>query len=181
MTIKNSLPYAGHGVNEHGRTVIPVGLAVGPSGHEVAQPVAGSGIPAGATLALTEAAHNVALILLNTLAGSVVTLPPSTGKGARYRFMVDALATSNSHVIKVANATDVMRGVIFSGDDTSDNAVAFKAGDTADTITLNRTTTGSVTVGEYIEIEDYKAGFFRVSGFISNTGTPATPFSATVS
>lgn len=180
MTILKSLPYAGFGVNADNKFVTPAGFAVGASGSEVAQPVAGAGIAAGATLALTEVAHNGALILLNTAAGSVVTLPASTGKGARYRFMVSVLATSNSHQIKVANGTDVMKGSIFSKDDTSDNAVAFFAGASDDTITLNRTTSGSVAIGEYIEIEDYAAGFFRVSGFIANTGVPATPFSATV-
>lgn len=180
MTIVASLPYAGHGVDANNRTVIPVGLSVGASGSEVAQPVVGAGIAAGATKTLTEAAHNGSLILLDTAAGSVVTLPASTGKGAVYRFMVSVLATSNSHIVKVANSTDVMKGMVFSRDDTSDNAVSFFTGASDDTITLNRTTTGSVVVGEYIEIEDYAAGFFRVNGFIANTGTPATPFSATV-
>jgi len=138
-------------------------------------------IAAGATKTLTLADHFGKIILLDTLAGSVVTLPTSTGSGAVYKFLVSAIATSNSHIVKVANATDVMRGMIFSVDDTSDNAVGFIAGATADTITLNRTTTGSVSVGEIIEIEDYAAGFFRVLGFITNTGSPATPFSATVS
>lgn len=137
-------------------------------------------IAAGSTLTLTNATHSGKTIKLDTVTGSVVTLPAATGSGARFRFRVSLLATSNSHKIQVANSTDVMQGYIFSVDDTSDNAVGFFTAATSDTITLNRTTTGSVSLGEFIEIEDIASGFFHVRGFISNTGTPATPFSAAV-
>lgn len=136
---------------------------------------------AGSALTLTTVQHNGRTIKLDTLAGSTVTLPAATGSGAKYKFVVSALATSNSHVIKVANSSDAMQGYIFSRDDTSDAAVAFFAtAGTSDTITLNRTTTGSVVVGEQIEIVDFAANRWQVTGFIANSGTPATPFSATV-
>lgn len=137
-------------------------------------------VAAGSALTLTVATHNGKTIKLDTAAGSTVTLPAATGSGARFRFVVSVLATSNSHIIKVANASDTMQGLIFLRDDTSDNAVAFAAGATADTITLNRTTTGSVALGEVIEVEDFATNVFHVRGFLANTGTPATPFSATV-
>lgn len=121
------------------------------------------------------------LILLDTLAGSVVTLPASTGSGKVFRFQVSVLATSNSHIVKVANSTDVMKGFACIADtDTSGVGYQFMTASTSDTVTLNRSTTGSVTVGEYIEVEDYSAGFWLVSAFLSGTGTPVTPFSATV-
>lgn len=138
-------------------------------------------VAAGSTLTLTNAVHSGKTIKLDTLTGSVVTLPAATGSGARFRFRVSVLATSNSHKIQVANGTDVMQGFIFSVDDTADGAVGFFAAATSDTISLNRTTTGSVSLGEFIEIEDIAAGFFHVRGYISNSGTPATPFSAAVS
>lgn len=120
-------------------------------------------------------------VLLDTAAGSVVTLPAATGSGAVYKFIVSVLATSNSHIIKVANSSDTMQGLIFTMDDTAAAALAFAAvAGTSDTITLNRTTTGSVTVGEHIEIVDIATNKFQVRGFISNTGSSATPFSATV-
>lgn len=137
-------------------------------------------VSAGATLTMTLAAHFGKIIKLDTLAGSVVTLPAATGSGAVYRFVVSVVATSNSHIIKVANSSDTMQGLIFTVDDTSDNAQGFIAGATADTITLNRTTTGSVSKGECIEITDFATNVYHVKGFISNTGTAATPFSATV-
>lgn len=138
-------------------------------------------VAAGSALTMSEASHAGKTINLDTAAGSTVTLPASTGSGAVYRFRVSVLATSNNHIIKVANSSDAMEGYVFSRDDTSDNAVAFFAtAGTSDTITLNRSTTGSVVIGEYIEITDIAANRFHVRGMIANTGTPATPFSATV-
>lgn len=142
---------------------------------------AGAAVAGGSAITLTIADHSGKLIALDTAAGTTATLPAASGSGAKFRFYVSVLATSNSHIVKVANATDVFIGMIFSMDDTSDNAVAFAAAATSDTITLNRTTTGSVSKGEYIEIEDIASGIFLVRGFITNSGTPATPFSATVS
>lgn len=181
-----STPYANRGVDVSGFDTFPTGVKapaflMGPSGSEVAMGVRGPGISVGATLTLTTALHQGRLLNLDTAAGSVATLPAATGTGDRYRFNVTVLATSNSHIVKVANSTDTLQGTMFSQDDTSANAVAFSAiAGTDDTITLNRTTTGSVTIGEYFEIEDIAAGKFLVRGNITNTGTPATPFSATV-
>lgn len=139
-------------------------------------------IAAGSTKVLNQVDHANRTIKLDTATGSTVTLPPATGSGFSYKFVVSALATSNSHIVKVANAADSMQGYVFSRDDTSDNAVSFFAvAGTSDTITLNRTTTGSVTVGESFVITDFAANRYQVEGFISNTGTPATPFSAAVS
>lgn len=140
----------------------------------------GSYVAAGATKTLTAAANSGQLVKLDTAAGSVVTLPAATGSGVKFRFLVTVLATSNSHIVKVANASDTMIGIIFSMDDTAAAAVAFAAGATADTITLNRGTTGSVTLGEWLQVEDVAANLWFVHGFVTNTGTPATQFSATV-
>lgn len=139
-------------------------------------------IAAGGTLSVTQALHAYRTIDLDTATGSVCTLPAAAGTKARYRFAVKVLATSNSHIIKVANGTDVMRGVIASIDsDTSDAVAWWGTTATSDTITFNRSTTGSVYIGEYVELEDTKTGFWTiVSGFFGATGTPATPFSATV-
>lgn len=138
-------------------------------------------VAAGSTLTLTAALHAGKIINLDQLAGSVVTLPAAAGTGNRYRFIVSVLATSNSHVIKVANSSDAMCGIIqtMSDDPATMKGFAAVAG-TSDTITLNRTTTGSVTVGEYIEIVDVATNLFLVQGVTSSTGTEATPFSNAV-
>lgn len=121
------------------------------------------------------------IVQLDTLAGSTVTLPAALGTGNIYTCVVTVLATSNSHKIQVANATDVMRGVVASVDTDTSDAVAFFAAATAsDTITLNRSTTGSVSIGETFRLRDVKAGFWQVEGWYGATGTPATPFSAAV-
>jgi len=144
------------------------------------------GVPAdfvavGSALALSQNRHANRTMLLNTAAGSTATLPAATGSGFTYTFIVSVLATSNSHVIKVANASDAMQGSIFTRDDTADNAMAFFAtAGTSDTITLNRSTTGSVVVGEVIRITDIAANRYQVEGFTATTGAPVTPFSAAV-
>jgi hypothetical protein len=138
-------------------------------------------VNAGSALTINPAIHSGRVIGLNALAGSTVTLPAATGTGNQYIFAVTVLATSNSHVIQCANATDTMQGFItsvLSGTPTTNNTW-FAAAD-VDTITLNRTTTGSVTLGEYIEITDIASGTWQVNGQTSQTGTAATPFSDTV-
>lgn len=138
-------------------------------------------VPAGGTLTLTAAAHAGKTIALNTATGSVVTLPAATGSGAVYRFLVTALATSNSHIVKVADANHTMKGTIELVDaDTPGTVTGFVTASDSDTITLNRSTTGSVTVGEWIELTDIAANTFAVRGVLSNTGSGATPFSAAV-
>ena len=143
--------------------------------------MAAAPIAAGGTLSVTQALHAYRTINLDTAAGSVCTLPAAAGTKARYRFAVSVLATSNSHIIKVTG-TDVIQGVLPIIDTDSSNAVSmFGTASDSDTITLNRSTTGSVRIGEYIELEDTKTGFWSiVTGFLTGTGTVATPFSATV-
>lgn len=146
------------------------------------RPWAGLLVPAGATktLAPTDAFK---LVKLDTLAGSVVTLPPALGSLRRFDFVVSLLATSNSHIVKVANAVDVMTGIILGSRIDVGNAVlGFAAASTSDTVTLNRTTTGSVSLGEWLEFIDIASGIWHVRGVLSATGAAfATPFSATVS
>lgn len=137
--------------------------------------------PVGSALTMRQNDHQYGTFNLDTLTGSTATLPAATGSGAKYTFIVTVLATSNSHVIKVANSLDAMQGFIFTRDDTADAANSFFAvAGTSDTITLNRSTTGSVVLGEFIEVIDIGVNKYQVGGFIANTGTPATPFSATV-
>ena len=137
-------------------------------------------VAAGSTLTITKALHNGATIKLDTLTGSVCTLPAATGTGAVYRFLITVVATSNSHIIKVANSSDTMQGIVFSSTDTTNLVSAWRTAASSDTITLNRSTTGSVNLGEYIEIMDIATNIFSVRGFTASDGVIATPFSATV-
>lgn len=139
-------------------------------------------VAAGAAKSLTVADNSGQTVKLDTAAGSVVTLPAATGSGARFRFLVTVLATSASHKIQVANSSDTMIGIINGTRVDSGNAVlGFAAQAASDTITLNRSTTGSVTLGEWVEVEDVAANLWAVSGMLSATGAAfATPFSAAV-
>lgn len=137
-------------------------------------------VAAGSTKTLVQSQHSGKIIKLDTAAGSVVTLPTSTGAGAVYKFLVTVTATSNSHVIKVGNATDEFRGYVVQDSDTATAPNIWWAADNDDTITLNRTTTGLAAQGEYFEIVDAVLGHFYVRGYSQASDTEATPFSATV-
>lgn len=140
----------------------------------------GNYIAAGAARTLADTDHK-AIIKLDTVGGSVVTLPTSSGSGKVFRFIVSVLATSPNHVVKVGNSTDVMQGIIgIVGTLPAGTGTAFAANATSDTITLNRSTTGGVTLGEHFAVEDITSGVWQVTGYLTATGTPATPFSATV-
>jgi len=140
-------------------------------------------INAGSALTLT-AGNSNQTINLNAAGGSTVTLPAASGSGVFFRFLQTAAAPSAPHVIKVANNTDFMIGII----DTVDSAtvtgyVAANSGTVAtnsDTITLSSTTTGGLNVGTWIEVEDVAANTWAVRGQTSSSGTAATPFSAAV-
>lgn len=138
-------------------------------------------VAAGSTLSVTEKTHGARIVKLDTLAGSTVTLPAATGSMAKFKFIVTVLATSNNHIVKVANAADTMIGMLLElSDDANNVAKGWPASATSDTITLNRSTSGSVTVGEWFEVQDIATNLWHVSGCISANGTEISPFSATV-
>lgn len=139
-------------------------------------------VPVGdTTISISNEKHADRNMLLNNTSGVTATLPKASGTGDKFRFTVGALATANSHIIKVSSTSDVMVGAIWLGDsDTAGTTTAFTTNSTHDTITLNRSTTGSVTKGEYVELQDIANNTWQVIGFVTNTGNGATPFSSTV-
>ena len=132
------------------------------------------------TLSVTVASHNGKTITLNRAAGQAVTLPASTGGGARFRFVVGTTITSNTTTIKAANASDSIQGfsTVVSDDSAAAKGFAATAG-TDDTITLDGTTRGGY-VGDVITVEDIAENRFQVEVVGRASGTEATPFSATV-
>jgi hypothetical protein len=140
-------------------------------------------VAGGSATTLTVADYEGKTILLDTAAGTTVTLPAATGSGAKFRFVVSVVNTSNSHKIQVADATDIMYGNIISNStgDTPDLAQPWPTAADSDTITLNGTTTGGVAIGDWVEVEDIKANAWAVTGIVTASGTEATPFSAAVS
>lgn len=132
---------------------------------------------ADATIAITAAAHLGSRVVLNRAAGVTVTLPASSGSGNRYEFFL-AVDASGSQIIKVANATDVMMGVAYLGNDSA-GASCFYTADASDTITLNGTTTGGYK-GAKVVVDDIASGKWAVFVYSEASGAEATPFSATV-
>lgn len=131
--------------------------------------------------AITELAHDGKTIVMGG-AGSArtFTLPASTGSGAKFRFVVGAVNTSN-YLIKSVAGTDTMDGTVLNSDsDTSGALRGFTAAATDDTITLNGSTTGGAAIGDWVQLEDIAANQWTVTGSVTATGAPATPFSDTV-
>jgi acetamidase/formamidase len=136
-------------------------------------------VAAGSTLAASKALHDGKTILLDTLTGSVVTLPAATGSGCKIRVFEKIAATSNSHKVQVQNSTDVMAGNMGVTLSTG-VGVNFPTVAASDTVTLNRTTSGGATNGGHMDFEDIAAGIWSVRGQLNGSGVLVTPFSAAV-
>ena len=136
-------------------------------------------IPVTASRTLTRSDIG-APIVVNAAAGLTLTLPASSGSGDDFEIVIGTSVTSNSVIVRVANGTDVMRGVAMNAADAGDTIVAFETAAASDTITMNGTTTGGL-VGDRILLKDIAAGFWQVQVIGAATGTEVTPFSATVS
>ena len=117
--------------------------------------------------------------VVNAAAGAEVTLPPATGSGFRYTFIVGTTVTSNANVIQVANSDDIMQGVVIGAAESDDSVNGWEAASDSDTITMDGSTTGGI-VGDRVELVDVAENVWAVNGTIQQTGTEATPFSAAV-
>ena len=134
-----------------------------------------------AATTLTAPLHAGRTMLLSLLAGFTTVLPPAVGGGDIYHFKVGIVRTSNSYIIEVASADDTMAGPVSIVDtDSSDNMEGFAASSTSDTITLNATTSGGLTIGDWIELVDVAVNLWHVSGQLTGSGNLVTPFSAAV-
>lgn len=164
-----------------GATGAEVQLTATPAEVNAVADVSGRLINLNATsLSITAATHGERIVTLShTVAASTVTLPAATGTGNIYRFIV-AEVNINNHVIKVANATDVLEGAAIMCNDTDATVSGFETAADSDTITLNGTTTGGAAIGDSVILTDYASGKWHVESRLTGTGTEATPFSATV-
>ena len=131
-----------------------------------------------ATVTLRDDVHAGRVTILNRAAGVTATLPAATGSGARYELVLAADASGNQ-IVQVADATDIMMGVAYLGNDSA-GASCFYTADTSDTITLNGSTKGGYK-GARIICDDIAANTYAVMVFSEASGTEATPFSAAVS
>src|SRR4051812_17300802 len=75
-----------------------------------------------AATTITSELHDGQTLLMGAAGASLsFTLPAATGTGAKFRFRVSVVNTSN-YVIQVANSTDVMAGGIIMGTDSAGGA-----------------------------------------------------------
>lgn len=135
-----------------------------------------------ASTTITQELHDGQTLLMGASGAALTfTLPAALGTGAKFKFRVGVVNTSN-YIIQVANSTDVMGGGVIVNDDSATGVQGFDTTATAgaDTVTLNGTTTGGVSIGDWVELEDIKSGFWGVTGILTASGTEATPFSAAV-
>jgi len=133
--------------------------------------------------ALDAATHgNGKYVTLDLLAGFDTTLPAATGSGDIYEIAIGTVSTSNDYGILVTT-TDIMQGsvVLIDTDTVADSATGFATTGTSDSLTMNATTTGGLTIGDAVKFIDVASGVWHVSGTITGSGTIATPFAAEVS
>ena len=136
-----------------------------------------------ATDAITVAEHAGRILLMGEVGGDAAatfTLPAATGSGAEFQFIVSVVNTSN-YVIAVADATDTIDGSVILHQDSANTVVSFNTASDSDTITLNGTTKGGVSIGDEITLIDIATNQYMVKGVLTASGTEATPFSAAVS
>lgn len=172
---------------ESGASLKLAGVAISATAAEInrAATLSGRVVVITATAAITEADHEGKTCVLREAGGNALvtlTLPAATGAGGRYRFVVDEVNTSN-YVIKSVAGTDIMRGTVIGAsitDSATEAARTWTAGASDDTFTLNGTTMGGVTRGDWVEFEDIAADGWAVRGVITQSGSEVTPFSNTV-
>ena len=122
--------------------------------------------------------HAGAVVTLDAAAGLTVTLPAATGTGDAYTIVVGTTVTSNSYIVRVASASDIMQGAVAVSTDIA--GVTCPTTSTSDTITMSGTTTGGIK-GSTIVLTDVASGVWAVGGALVSSGVAATPFSAAVS
>lgn len=135
------------------------------------------------TITLNAAQHDHRPITIQSASGCTITLPAATGSGAVYNIFVGTTLTSGSLIVKVANATDYMRGGAYTVGAAAATFLTANTGTVAtesDTVTFNRTTTGLGTQGDFVECTDLAPNLWGVECDYASSGTAATPFSAAV-
>jgi hypothetical protein len=130
-----------------------------------------------ASATLNRKRHAGTTTVINAAAGLTLTLPAASGTGDEYTIFVGTTVTSNNAIIQVANASDIMQGVLSVATDIA--GVTCPTTTTSDTITMSGSTTGGIK-GSYVVLKDMATNVWEVSGSLVSSGTEATPFSAAV-
>lgn len=142
-----------------------------------------SPIAAGATLSLT-AANSDTVTLLNTAAGSVVTLPAALGTGNIYKFVVTTTTTSGAHKILAASSSDFLIGNSV-GHTTAGATLTFSSTSASTNHSIQMPFAGTQPsgglIGDWYEFTDVAATLWAVKGMYTAGTTATTPFSTATS
>lgn len=117
--------------------------------------------------------------LLNTAAGSVLSLPPATGSGLTIEAVVTTTATSNAHKILTSPITDKLIG---NATGQTGNAVKQFSGAVASAfhsiqMPFAGTQPSGGFEGDWFSLQDISPGVWLVQGMYQAGVTPTTPFS----
>lgn len=128
----------------------------------------------GATVTLT-AAQSGKRVLFDRAAGIVFTLPAPV-VGLKFKFMTTVSLTSGAYAINTNAASVFLVGGVFGAiEGAATGECHFANGTTHIGISSNATTTGGL-VGGWLELECISTTKWAISGTLSCTATPATPF-----
>lgn len=120
-------------------------------------------------------------ILVPNLAGTVtIQLPNATGSGMYFEVYVGTNSAGQTVIVQRGISTDRLQGSVFIGVHNATTGKVFQASQTtnANTVTLNGTTQGGVSIGDTLLFTDIATGIWAIQGTVVGT-TPATPFSNT--
>ena len=137
-------------------------------------------VAGGVTVALQPEVHANRLLILSTATSAyTLNLPRAYGTGDTYEFLSPAARTSGSVIINAVAGvpSNLFVGTIWQHSASTDTLVQFSS-TVNDIITLNITTTGGATAGDYLKLMDTAPNQWHVVfGFFTTSGNPATPFS----
>ena len=122
------------------------------------------------------AADSGGTFLLDTAAGSILTLPAVPVAGMEFEVLVSTSVTSNSHIVKTNDAAIFIGGGIQQMIDTTAVSEGQFADPTATvTITMNGSTTGGL-IGTALKFKAISSTVWNITGLVASSGTLATPF-----
>lgn len=132
-------------------------------------------IAAGSTKTLVTA-DSGSLVLLDTAAGSTITLPTPV-VGMVFDVAVTTSVTSNSHIVttKTTASEFISGGIQQMIDTTAVSEGQFANGTSHITITMNGTTTGGL-IGTTLRFTAISTTVWNITGLVASSGTLATPF-----
>lgn len=139
-------------------------------------------LAAGASTTLTAVSAGKT-ILLNTAAGSVVTLPAATGTGDVYKFVTTVTTTTTTGHKILAVGTDYLIGMVNGVRTTAITPFLALVGSTFQSLQMPFTgsqPSGGIQ-GDWFEITDVASGLWEVKGQFSAGTTATTPFSTATS